>query len=265
MRDNQSGVHVRPETECPPSPSLYEPRPCREHLCPAPDRPPCRLPVSAVAMLGFNEQVRQSWWMNYKHLSMEERYTIAAMRGQRVATVEIARALGRHRSTVYREVRRNCSAHDGYYRATHSVQKASARKHRSRRNLRYGTAQMAAIEERLRADWSPEQIVGSLRQRGQEVMSHETIYRHIWRDKAAGGSLWLHLRGASKQRRKRYAAYDSRGRLAGKRMIEQRPAIVDERRRIGDWEIDTVLSIETAVIAFLPLNQKSRGGANREK
>jgi IS30 family transposase len=191
-------------------------------------------------MLGFNKQVRQSWWMNYKHLSMEERYAIAAMRGQRVPMAQIAGTLGRHRSTMYREVRRNCSAHDGFYRATHSVQKASARKRRSRRNLRYGTAQMAGIEERLRLDWSPEQIVGSLRRQGQEVMSHETIYRHIWRDKAAGGTLWCHLRGARKQRRKRYGAYDSRGRLAGKRMIEQRPAIVNRRRRIGDWEIDTV-------------------------
>ena len=178
--------------------------------------------------------------MKYRHLSMEERYQIAAMRGQRVAMVEIARALDRHRSTVYREVRRNSSVHDGFYRATHSVQKASARKHRSLRNLRYGSPEMAVIEERLRWNWSPEQIVGWLRKQGQRAMSHETIYRHVWRDKACGGTLWRHLRGARKRRRKRYGAYDSRGRLAGKRMIEQRPAIVEERRRIGDWEIDTV-------------------------
>ncbi len=71
-------------------------------------------------------------------------------------------------------------------------------------------------------------------------MSHETMYQWIWADKAAGGSVWSHLRGARKQRRKRYGRYDSRGRLAGKRMIGDRPDIVDRRTRIGDWEADTV-------------------------
>ncbi len=71
-------------------------------------------------------------------------------------------------------------------------------------------------------------------------MSHETIYLRIWADKTDGGTLWRHLRGARKQRRKRYGRYDSRGRLAGKRSIQQRPTIVARRARIGDREIDTV-------------------------
>jgi IS30 family transposase len=69
-------------------------------------------------------------------------------------------------------------------------------------------------------------------------MSHETIYLHIWADKEREGTLWRHLRGARK--RKRYGRYDSRGRLAGKKMIAERPAIVERRTRLGDWEIDTV-------------------------
>jgi IS30 family transposase len=96
------------------------------------------------------------------------------------------------------------------------------------------------IERLLREDLSPEQIVGRLRLEGTPVMSHETIYLHIWADKAHGGTLWRHLRGARKLKRKRYGRKDSRGRLAGKKMIEQRPAIVDRRARLGDWEIDTV-------------------------
>jgi IS30 family transposase len=71
-------------------------------------------------------------------------------------------------------------------------------------------------------------------------MSHETIYLWIWRDKGAGGSLWTHLRGARKRRRKRYARHDSRGRLAGKRPIQDRPQVVADRERFGDWEADTV-------------------------
>jgi IS30 family transposase len=82
--------------------------------------------------------------------------------------------------------------------------------------------------------------VGRRKLEGQAVMSHETIYRWIWTDKRCGGTLWRSLRGARKQRRKRYGQYDSRGRLSGKKLIEQRPAVVERRGRIGDWEIDTV-------------------------
>lgn len=71
-------------------------------------------------------------------------------------------------------------------------------------------------------------------------LSHETIYQYIWRDKAEGGSLWLHLRQSPKRRRKRYKAYDSRGRLANKRHITDRPASVETRKYKGHWEIDTV-------------------------
>jgi IS30 family transposase len=75
----------------------------------------------------------------------------------------------------------------------------------------------------LRKQLSPEQIVGYLRSINQKSFSHETIYLYIWRDKAAGGNLWTQLRGAQKKRRKRYRAYDSRGRLADKRHISERP------------------------------------------
>lgn len=178
--------------------------------------------------------------MAYHQLSTEERYTIAAMRAQRHPIAKIATALSRHRSTIDREIGRNCCVHDGFYRAKFAVQKANGRRSRSHRNRCYGPAHFAPIERMLREDFSPAQIVGRLNVEGVRVMSHETIYLHIWADKARGGSLWRHLRGARKLKRKRYAAHDSRGRLAGKRMITQRPAVVDDRARLGDWEIDTV-------------------------
>jgi IS30 family transposase len=171
---------------------------------------------------------------------MEERYELAAMRRQGLRVAAMAEHLGRHRSTLYREVKRNQSAHDGRYRARHSVEKASGRQRRSRRNWRYGPAEFGPVERLIRKGFSPEQIVGRRKLEGQAVMSHETIYGWIWTDKRCGGSLWRHLRGARKQRRKRYGRYDSRGRLAGKKPIEQRPAVVASRGRIGDWELDTV-------------------------
>jgi len=162
------------------------------------------------------------------------------MRGQSHAVEEIATALCRHRTTIDREIERNCCAHDGFYRAKFAVQKANGRRSRSRRNKRYTAEHFVPIERMLRADISPEQIVGRLRAEGTCVMSIETIYLYIWDDRAQGGTLWRHLRGANKQRRKRYARNDSRGRLAGKRMITDRPEVVAARSRLGDWEIDTV-------------------------
>lgn len=162
------------------------------------------------------------------------------MRARRYTVSEMARELGRHRSTIYREVRRNAAKFDGAYRPMFAVEKANGRRRRSRRNRCYGPRHFAPIERMLREDLSPEQIVGRLRVEGVRVMSHETIYLHIWADKARWGTLWRHLRGACKLKRKRYRGRDSRGRLAGKRLITERPAVVEQRSRFGDWEIDTV-------------------------
>jgi IS30 family transposase len=97
------------------------------------------------------------------------------------------------------------------------------------------------VHRQLRRQWSPEQIAGRLRRDGGWTISHETIYTHIWADKARGGSLFRDLRCATKQCRKRHGSYDSRGRLAGKRMIAERPAIVEGRTTLGHWEADTLV------------------------
>ena len=162
------------------------------------------------------------------------------MRAQRQGAAQIAAVLKRHRSTIYREIWRNSAKYDGAYRPMFAGEKANGRRRRSRRNRRYTPEHFAVIERLIREDYSPEQIVGRLRLEGLRVMSHETIYLHIWADRAHGGTLWRHLRGARKLKRKRYGRHDSRGRLAGKRMITERPAIVERRARLGDWEIDTV-------------------------
>ena len=178
--------------------------------------------------------------MTYRQLSPEERYMLAALRRQGLNQSEIARALGRHRSTVCREVRRNSTRADGRYRAFTAQERTNGRRSRSRRNSRFSAEDFARVEELLRRQWSPEQVAGHLARSGLLSISHETIYRHVWRDKKDGGALHTHLRGARKRRRKRYGAYDSRGRLAGKRMISERPPEVEARDRVGHWEADTV-------------------------
>jgi IS30 family transposase len=179
--------------------------------------------------------------MNYRQLSQEERCTLAAWRVAGMGMVEISRRLGRHRSTLWRELGRNRSRHDGRYRVHQAQERTRARRSRSRRNQRFGRKDFARVEELLREKWSPEQIAGVLERRGELRISHETIYRHVWKDREKGGKLYLHLRIARRDRRKRYGRYDSRGRLAGKRMIGERPAAVEARRQLGHWEIDTMM------------------------
>lgn len=174
-------------------------------------------------------------------MGKEERCEIAALRGARVRMEAIAEQVGRHRSTIYREVARNRSEYDGKYRAGRAEEMTRARRSRSRRNKRISQEEWKRVEELLRKEWSPEQISGYLKRREKMKISHERIYQYVWADKEKGGHLHEHLRGASKQRRKRYARKDSRGRLAGKRPITERPASIERRRQKGHWEIDTVL------------------------
>ena len=179
--------------------------------------------------------------MKYQQLNAEERSVLAALRTLGLSPAAIARQLGRHRSTIGRELRRNCAPYDEGYRSARAHQRSHARRWRTRRHSQFDAAQWARIEELLREEWSPEQVAGYLRRHGELAISHETIYRHIWADWKAGGTLHAHLRGARKNCRKRYRSYDSRGRLAGKRRIGDRPAVVERRKQLGHWEIDTMM------------------------
>jgi len=178
--------------------------------------------------------------MKYQQLSLDERYRIGALRHERLSLRKIAERLGRAPSTISREVRRNRYPTDGNYRALHADSITRTRRKNSRRNSHFSAHQWKEIETLLRLDWSPEQVSGHLRKISKIRISHETIYRWIWIDRALGGTLWKHLRGAQKKRRKRYGKNDSRGRLAGKRSIDERPKHVEKRRQTGHWEIDTV-------------------------
>ncbi len=179
--------------------------------------------------------------MKYHQITHGERYRIAALRQEGLCPAEIARRLRRHRSTISREYARNGSRWDNGYRPSRAQEQANGRRSRSRRNQRFGDREWVFVEALLRADWSPEQTAGYLRKMGTVSISHETIYRYVWKDREHGGDLCKHLRCATKKRRKRYGRYDSRGRLAEKRHISERPSWIERRRQLGHWEIDTVM------------------------
>jgi IS30 family transposase len=198
--------------------------------------------------------------MRYVQLTYEERVMLSTLKRQGLSVREIARQLGRHFSTLYRELQRNsCSHIDGSYRPSKAERRTRARRSRSRRNRHYTDDHFKLIRKLLRQKWSPEQISGHIRRFSlmHRHISHETIYQYLWRDKAEGGALWMHLRQSSKQRRKRYRAYDSRGRLADKRHISERPGSVETRRYRGHWEIDTVMGTGSTDCIVTILERKS--------
>lgn len=168
--------------------------------------------------------------MNYTHLTREERYQIYALKKAGHTQIEIADVLERHPSTISRELRRNQGGRG--YRPKQAQKLAEARRALNAHQIDDAAWQFA--QDRLREQWSPDQISK------HAAISHETVYQRIYSDKKAGGTLWRNLR-CQKLRRKRYGKNDRRGIIPNRQSIEQRPAIVEERSRIGDWEADTVI------------------------
>lgn len=173
--------------------------------------------------------------MNYHHLTGEERYQISILNKAGHLQKEIAELLGRSPATVSRELRRNRGERG--YRPKQAQRLACQRCQSSAGNARKINARdWLAIEAKLREDWSPEQVSGTT-----GLASTEAIYLHVYEDKRAGGDLHAHLR-CQKKRRKRYGSgQDWRGRIPNRTPISERPAVVDERARLGDWEGDLVI------------------------
>jgi IS30 family transposase len=176
---------------------------------------------------------------NYKQLNQAQRYQIEILKKAGKNQNEIAALLGVSESTISRELKRN-EGNKGY-RPKQAQIKADNRKKQALKALKMTPALILLIEARIRLDWSPVQVSGQLKDELGILISHERIYQHIWTDKRHGGTLHTHLRQYHKQRKKKYGSKDKRGQIRNRVSIDERPAIVAEKTRIGDWEIDTVI------------------------
>jgi IS30 family transposase len=177
--------------------------------------------------------------MSYHQLTESERYQIYALKKVGLTQKAIAEQLERSESTISREVKRN-SGQRGYRpKQAHTL--SEQRRVQARKARKITEAIRCDIEQLLRQQLSPQQVIGYLARERKLSLHHETIYQLIYADKAAGGDLYSHLRIAAKPYRKRYGVYERRGRIPNRRGIEERPAIVENRRRIGDWEGDTII------------------------
>ena len=180
-------------------------------------------------------------------ITLHERYAISILKQRGLSIRAIARELSRNR--------RPSGRYDPGVAHSYSV----ARRRRSRRNTHFSADEWVLVEHLVSLDWSPEQVSGWLRLHGILSISHETIYLRVWHDKQRGGELWRHLRQATKKRRKRYRSYDSRGRLAGKRHISERPPEVEGRQTTGHWEIDSIMGDDHGRHSALTIVERKTG------
>jgi IS30 family transposase len=175
--------------------------------------------------------------MNYKQLAREQRYQIKVLKKAGHNQTKIAELIGCHKSTISREVRRNCGQ-KGY--RPHQADEMAFDRQCEAYGSRITWETWQQVERLLREDWSPEQIAGWLKKEKQPTVSHECIYLYVYAEKRRGGTLHQHLRSQKKQR-KRYNGYIRRGQIPNRTSIEKRPKIVASKGRIGDWEADTIV------------------------
>lgn len=194
--------------------------------------------------------------MNYKHLSQIERYQIYSLMKANQSITQIADQLGRHKSTISRELGRNEGRRG--YRPKQACELALSRSQGSRNAREVEPWVKREADVLLDLQWSPEQIAGKL------PVSHETLYMHVYADKAKGGKLWKNLR-CQKQKKKRYASgQDRRGQIPNRRPLNERPGYVEDRKHVGHWEGDTVIGANHKQ-AIVTLVERKSGYAVIEK
>jgi IS30 family transposase len=191
--------------------------------------------------------------MSYSQLTYEQRYLIYELLKIGSQQTEIAEIVGVHKSTISRELKRNTGKRG--YRYQQAQRMTEKRKNKARRRIT--PEDWSIIESYLRKEFSPEQTSHWVLNYYGIQVSHEWIYQYIWEDKKNGGQLYKHLR-RKKKYRKRGANGDNRGKIPHQKCIEERPALVEKRERIGDWEADTIIGkgMKGAIVTLV--DRKSR-------
>lgn len=192
------------------------------------------------------------------HLTLEQRYQIEIYLKTGIIISEIANLVGKNKSVISREIKRNADQRSGIYKASLANKKAKNR-HQTKNKKCTLTAEVEVnLLYYLTQDYSPEQIVGNAKKDKIKMVSIERIYQYIWQDKRRGGNLYQHLRTKGKKYKKRGHFKDKRGIIVGRVDISQRPLIVEKKDRIGDLEIDLVIGKDHKG-ALLTINDRACG------
>jgi len=192
------------------------------------------------------------------HITAAQRYGISIYLEQEKTLTYIAEKLGKHKSTIGREIKRNSDKRNGEYKPNSAEKKYQARLKFKDKRKDFTEQIEARVVELLKQDLSPEQIVGYLLKMGKKCVSHERIYQFIWLDKRKGGQLFHHLRLKERRHRKRTNSKNSRGIIKDRVSIEERPNIVEDRKRFGDLEADLIIG-KAHKKALLTINDRASG------
>jgi IS30 family transposase len=180
--------------------------------------------------------------MKKSHLTLEQRYQIQAYKESGKTQTEIAGLIEKDKSVVCRELRRNINE-KGRYKAAYASGLSEIRKERLKRPRKLSVEMEREVKKALiDRQWSPEQIKGHFDKEQRPMVSHERIYQIIRKDKQDGGSLYKHTRHHLKHRKRPVG-----GKLTvikDKVSIDDRPAVINDKSRFGDWEIDTIVGAE---------------------
>ena len=187
----------------------------------------------------INYQEEGAHMQGYKHLAREQRYQISGLLQAGLTQTEIGIELGVSKSTISRELKRNHGQRG--YRPCQASRMAQERRSHCKNAKKISQQDWELVKKCLQEKLSPEQISGRPALCGQRTISHETIYRFIYADNRAGGTLVTHLRSQKRYRKRYGSGKERRGVIRNRVSIEQRPAVVEEKKRIGDWEGDTVI------------------------
>jgi IS30 family transposase len=178
----------------------------------------------------------------YQLIQYEQRVLIAYHLKAGLGNNEIGRILSIDKSVISREISRNSST--GIYKvynANQAHKRALERKKNIGRKPIIEGSLKRKVDVLLEDKWSPEQIHGRFTLKNIYMPSHETIYKYIYQDKKEGGHLFIHLRQRHRTRYKRSNTTKKRGVIKDRISIRERPGIIEQRIRLGDWEGDTMI------------------------
>ena len=195
----------------------------------------------------------------YQQLGKEERFYIWQARREGKNQKQVAQALGRHPSTICRELKRNTYAQCRMYTYHWALQIVKHRKSCANRlkHRKLTDERAAVIQQLIRQYLSPEQVSGYLKQHHACSLSHETIYRYIYRDATRQAQLQPFLRQGGKHRRKRYGSGARASTIPNRVSMTERPKDVEQKARLGDWECDTVIGQDRKSVLVTVVNRTS--------
>lgn len=181
---------------------------------------------------------------SYRHINSRQRVELAALLRVKLKKKDISQQLGKHRSTIYRELKRNKKKDGSNYDSQYARKQTKKRRIKANKRFRKVTNKPSLrkkIIRKLKRHWSPEQIAGKLK-----TVRHETIYQYIYKHP----KLKKYLRCKKGKYRRRYGTRkrEKAREEAKKKRIDQRPLIVDQKLRIGDWEGDTIVGTDKSAI-----------------